>query len=74
MTEEEKRIIMENALYGIVPPPNGLKFLARKKGIQTMKEQAKRLRQLEKDGGLKDEPMAEWLSKPLRKNPKTPKK
>jgi len=69
MTEEERKILMDNVVYGMAaPPPSALKLLARKKGIQTMKEQAKRLRELAKDDKLKDsEPMADWLAKPFRK-------
>jgi hypothetical protein len=73
MTDEEYQIIMANVIRGMAPPPgNPLKFLARKKGIQTMKEQAKRLRKLQEEGKLKDEPMADWLAKPFKKPP--PKK
>jgi len=68
MTDEEKAIILQNVQLGIVPPPNPLQFL-RGKGIKTMKEQAKKLRQLEKNDQLKDEPMADWLAKPF-KSPK----
>jgi hypothetical protein len=55
-----------NAKQGIVPPPNPMRFL-QGKGIQTMKEQAKKLRQLAEDGKLKDQPMADWLAKPFKK-------
>ena len=70
MTDEEQAAILKHAQPLAGPPKNPLKFLASKKGIQTMKEQAKRLRQLAKDGKLKEEePMADWLSKPFRKPP-----
>jgi hypothetical protein len=68
--EEYRKLIQENAVMGIVPPPNpaALKALARKKGIQTMKEQAKRLREAKIDPKEEGAAMAEWLRRPMRDN------
>lgn len=71
MTEEEKRkLIRESAIMGIVPHPGALKALARRKGIRTMKEQAKKLRESKIDPKEEGAAMAEWLRTPMRKPPK----
>ena len=57
-------------IMGVAPSPQALKFLADKKGIHTLKEQAKRLDALRKQAHKKGEtlhPLDEWLNTPAFK-------
>ena len=69
MTEEEKKLILENAVMGIVPPPNpkALKNIANAKGIRSMKEQAKTLRDAKIDPKEEGAAMANWLRNNFKK-------
>ena len=70
MSDEDRAVIMENVQMGMVPHPGALKGLARKKGIQKMSEQARRLRELDKKGKSNPDEegaaMAQWLSRRLK--------